>query len=149
MSDERSYYRKLRKKSATYSVNLPAKQWCDMHHEHFDWDGKGNDSRFNRVRHLNAHLRALRNARLELERQSRPYQLFGCIDLAESQNDAVFVHTPNPNSTPFPAELGCSPQEAVAPPILRCRVDRQRYQVFRSVARGSQVFFLVPRRGEA
>ncbi len=149
MHDERSYYRELLKKSRSYRVDLAAKHWCDLHHQHFDWLGKGNEGRAHRVRHLNAHLRALRRASIELRAQSLPHQLFGYVDLADSQNDAVYVHTPNPNGTAFPAELGCSNQECVAPPILACRVDRRLYGIFRATEKGSRVFFLVPRSSEA
>ena len=145
MRDERSYYRKLLKKSRSYRVDLAAKQWCDLHHQHFDWQGKGNESLLHRVRHLNAHLRALRRARLELQSQDLPYQLFGYIDLANSQNDAVYVHTPNPNGTAFPSELGCFTQESAAPPILARRVDSRLFAIFKSTDPGSKVFFVVPR----
>ena len=76
MRREHAYYRKLPKTSRTFVVDLRAKQWYDLHHAHFDWDGKGNEGRVQRVRHLNAHLRALRRARLELQGQDKPHQLF-------------------------------------------------------------------------
>jgi hypothetical protein len=142
---ERAYYRKLLKASRTFVVNLSAKQWCDLHHQHFDWDGKGNEGRLQRVRHLNAHLRALRRARLELQAQDKPFQLFAYIDLAASENDAVYIHTPNPNGTAFPADLGCGEQEAKPPPLLACRVDRRLFRILKSTAQGSHVFYLLPR----
>jgi hypothetical protein len=142
---ERAYYRKLLKTSRTYVVDLPAKQWCDLHHQHFDWDGKGNEGRLQRVRHLNAHLRALRRARLELQAQDKPFQLFAYIDLAASENDAVYIHTPNPNGTAFPAELGCREEDATPPPLLACRVDRTLFKILKSSEPGSQVFYLLPR----
>ena len=142
---EHSYYRKLLKKSRTFEVDLPNKEWCDLHHEHFDLDGKGNEGRLQRVRHLNAHLRALRRARMELLAQSTPFQLFAYIDLAASENDAVYVHTPNPNGTAFPAELNFGDGEAHPPPILACRVDTRLFRILKSSEPGSHVYYLLPR----
>ena len=142
---ERTYYRKLLKKSRSFVVDLPAKEWCDLHHEHFDWDGKGNEGRLQRVRHLNAHLRALRRARLELQAQRAPFQLFAYIDLAASENDAVYVHTPNPNGSAFPAELSCRSEETQPPPLLACRVDRRLFKILKSSEPGSHVYYLLPR----
>ena len=142
---DRTYYRKLLKKSRTFLVDLPAKQWCDFHHQHFDWEGTGNEGRLQRILHLNAHLRALRRARLELQAQEKPFQLFAYIDLAASENDAVYIHTPNPNGTSFPAELSCLDEEAQPPPILACRVNRSLFKIFKSSAPGSHVYYLVPR----
>jgi hypothetical protein len=142
---DRAYYRKLLKKSRTFVVDLPTKKWCDLHHQHFDWAGKGNEGRIQRVRHLNAHLRALRRARLELQAQAKPFQLFAYIDLAASENDAVYIHTPNPNKTPFPAELSCLDEEAQPPPILACRVNKSLFRILKSSAPGSHVYYLLPR----
>jgi hypothetical protein len=142
---ERTHYRKLLKKSRTFTVDLSAKKWCDLHHEHFDWDGKGNEGWVQRVRHLNAHLRALRRARLELNAQDKPFQLFAYIDLAASENDAVYVHTPNPNGTAFPHVLSNCNGEALPPPLLARRVDRRLFKVLRSSEPSSHVYYLLPR----
>lgn len=98
----RLYYAKLKRKSRTYAVRMDKKLWCDLHHEHFDWDGKGNTDRAHRVAHLNALLRALSRARFELTNYGKPFQIFGYVDLKNSSNDALYVHTPNPNGSEFP-----------------------------------------------
>ena len=143
-SADRRYYRKLTSKSRNYAVRMDKKQWCDLHHDHFDWDGKGNTGRAHRVRHLNALLRALRRARIELERYGRPYQLFAYVDLKNSANDALYVHTPNPNGTEFPNPIGSVSVPAQAPPLLGARVDPRHYEVRRYGESGS-IFYVIPR----
>ena len=143
--DLQSYYRKLAKRSRAFTVNLAEKQWSDMHHEHFDENWMGNESRLARVRHLNAHLRALRQARLELLHEQMPYQLFAWLDLKESQNSAVYIHTPNPNGSEFPFDMQCQDEEVATPHILTSRVDRRLYRVLKSRDPGSSQYFVVPR----
>lgn len=149
MNQDRHYYRRLMKKSRSYVVDLASKQWCDFDHTHLDWEGKGNEGRVHRVRHLNAHLRALRRARVELLSHPTPYQLFAVIDLSASEDDAIYVHTANPNGTVFPAEFDSAYQEASPPPLLACRVDRSHFKVLRETKPGSQVYLILSRTSEA
>lgn len=61
---------------------------------------------------------------------SGPYQVFASVTPADSASDAVFVHTPNPNQTPFPmTPLG--DRTWCLPPLLAGRIDLSRYRVFR------------------
>jgi len=126
---DRAYYRKLRRKAEGFRVNLAAKTWCDLWHEHFDWDGKGNDGWLARRKHLRALLAALRRARAELRSSSQPHQLFALVHPRSSGDDAVFVHTPNPNGTPFPHEFAGYRAVPALPPLLAGRVDRSLYRV--------------------
>src|SRR3989442_2446792 len=107
---DRAYYRKLRHKAERFRVNLPAKQWCDLWHEHFDWDGLGNLGWLHRRKHLAVLLSALRRARAELSGSDQPHQLFALVHPRSSADDGVFVHTPNPNGSAFP----CTFERAVA-----------------------------------
>ena len=142
-SDERRYYARLQKKSRSFALRMDKKQWCDLHHQHFDWNGRGNTSRVHRVLHLNALLRALRRARIELAAYGLPYQLFAYIDLENSANDALYVHTPNPNGSEFPNPIESVSTLVPAPPILAARVDASQYEVRRY--REGAVYYVVPK----
>lgn len=56
--------------------------------------------------------------------------MFASVRPADSASDAVYVHTPNPNQTPFPmTPFG---EEVLSlPPLLASRIDLSRYRVFR------------------
>jgi hypothetical protein len=147
---DRDYYRKLSKKSRTFSIRMDKKHWCDLYHEHFDWDGKGNASKTDRVKHLNALFRALRRTRVELSTYGRPYQLFAYIDLDNSANDALYVHTPNPNGTPFPNPIESISVVVQAPPVVAARINVAEYEVRRCTSVNERVLYVVPKgRSEA
>lgn len=127
---DRSYYVDMWRKARTYRVGMERKKWCDYSHRHFDWDGLGNKSWLDRRRHLAALLHAFRRAQVELMSFHGQYQVFASVTPADSASDAVYVHTPNPNQTPYPmTPLG--DRTWSLPPLLAGRIDLSRYQVFR------------------
>ena len=144
---DRHYYAELKRRSRAFAVRMDKKEWCDLHHEHFDWDGKGNAGRVHRVRHLNALFRAFRRARVELDAYGRPYQLFAYVDLRNSADDALYVHTPNPNGTTFPNPIESVSASVPAPPILAARVDATQYDVRRYENLNESIYYVVPRGG--
>lgn len=144
---DRRYYAKLLKKTREFTVRMDQKKWCDLHHEHFDWDGRGNASRVHRIKHLNALLRALRRARAELAAYGQPHQVFAYVDLENSADDALYVHTPNPNGTEFPNPIESVSVPAAAPPLLAARVDAKQYEVRRYSGQGEAIYYVVPRAG--
>ncbi len=136
------YYRQLRRKARTFRVDLARKQWCDLWHVHFDWDGIGNDSVIDRKKHFSALFYAFRLAQLELASQPIPYQVFINISLQDSASDALYVHTPNPNLTEFPIPLEGGVHLADVPRLLRGHVDLKRHKIL--VKReGKEAFYTV------
>jgi hypothetical protein len=125
----KEYYRKLWKHARTFHVNLPKRKWCDLWHEHFDLNGFGNLSRYHRDKHLRILFHAFRLAQVELSAQTSPYQVFLNISRDDSGSDAIYVHTPNPNSSPFPADFGQYQFLSHVPPLLATHVDSSRYRI--------------------
>ncbi len=137
------YYLRLRREAGAYRVNMPRKRWCDFSHEHFDWQGFGDRSWLDRRRHLAVLLKAFRRAQIELSNYQGEYQLFASITPGDSAGDAIYVHTPNPNGTPFPI---ASTGERVSqlPPLLAGRIDLTRYRVFRDGHGSSATYTIIP-----
>lgn len=125
------YYRQLRRKVRTFRVDLPKKKWCDLWHDHFDWNGVGNHSAIDRKKHLSALFYAFRLAQRELAAQSIPYQIFLNISCLDSGSDALYVHTPNPNSTEFPIVFEGGIYLTDVPPLLMGGVDLNCYHILR------------------
>ena len=79
--------------------------WFDLWHAHVDWDGEGNQGPASRQQFL----RSLFEAWLEVEcfarRLERPCQVWVVIDVEDSGQDAVYLHTPNPNQDNFPYQF--------------------------------------------
>lgn len=124
------YYRQLRRKAHTFRVDLPTKKWCDLWHDHFDEDGTGNDSAIDRQKHLLALFYAFRLAQRELAAQPIPYQVFLSISLQDSASDALYVNTPNPNSTEFPIPLESGIYLTDVPQLLRGHADLNRHHIW-------------------
>jgi hypothetical protein len=141
---DREYYRGLRRKSGRFCVNLAAKNWCDLWHQHFDWEGFGDRGWVHRRKHVGVLLGALRRARVELSEHKEPYQLFALIYPHSSAEDAIYVHTPNPNGSPFPIAFDGATLLHTLPPILAGRVDRALYDVYRVPAKDGIYFVVQP-----
>lgn len=139
---DRDYYRRLRRRADSFGVDLAAKQWCDLWHTHFDWKGFGELGWVHRRRHLNALLRALDRARTELATVSSPHQLFALVHPGSSADDAIYVHTPNPNGSEFPCAFSNAAPVSELPPLLVGRVDLSRYSVLLQ-RYGSEVFYVI------
>ncbi len=142
---DQTYYRKLWRKARTFRVDLPKKKWCDLWHEHFDWEGTGNQSKLDRRKHLKAIFHAFRRAQRELAAQSIPYQVFLNISLHDSASDAIYVHTPNPNSTDFPVDYGYCSFITHAPPLLAGCVDLNRYSIGRETIGKDTWYTVIPK----
>lgn len=126
------YYFKLQREARSFRVDLARKQWCDHWHTHFDWDGFGNMGWAHRRRHLNALLVALGRARRELATCGMPCQLFATVHPRSSTDDAVYVHTENPNGSPFPLDFGYATPLSVLPPLLSGKVSSNHYSVLKA-----------------
>jgi hypothetical protein len=121
---------------------MARKRWCDYSHQHFDWDGFGNRSWLDRRRHFAALLHAFRRAQVELSTYPGEYQVFVCVTPDDSASDAVYIHTPNPNKTPFPM-VPLGEQVTNLPSLLASRLDLTRYRVFRHGSGASASYTII------
>ena len=136
------YYAGIWRKARSFKADMARKRWCDLFHQHLDWDGFGNLSWRHRRRHLAVLLHAFRRAQVELASFPGPYQVFASITPDDSANDAVYVHTPNPNGTPFPM-VPFGKRISTLPPLLAGRLDQERYQVFRHGSGSSATYTII------
>jgi hypothetical protein len=135
------YYFDLKRKTNTFQVELGPKQWCDLWHQHFDWKGFGDKGWLHRRRHLTALLVALSRARQELTNAAIPYQVFASLHLNDSGSDAIYVHTENPNGTPFPI-VHTGHQVTSLPPLLATRICLEQHRVF-AYGEGKERSFII------
>lgn len=144
---DRDYYRRLYRTADSFRVDLITKRWCDLWHVHFDWNGFGNLNRVHRLKHLNVVLRALDRARRELAGTTQPYQLFAIVYPRSSIDDAVYVHTENPNGTEFPLRFSGAVPIDTLPPLLAGRVNLKLYSVLKQRHDEGDVSFIIEVRG--
>jgi hypothetical protein len=111
------YYRRLEREAAGFRIDVDG--WFDLWHTHPDWRGDGNRSGRDRRRHLAAGFTIFRNLLRQARESGRPMQVFFAIEALDSAQDAVYVHTPNPNRDNFPVRLERFTWDVPPPVILR------------------------------
>ena len=102
----RGYFRSLRRGLAFPHLDFSDGTWFDDWHDHIDWEGYGNLSWRMRRQHLELSAMAFESLDQRLATIDMPYQLWLMLAAADSSEDAVFVHTPNPNAENFPKVFG-------------------------------------------
>lgn len=103
---QKKYYKKLLENDLdAYFNNLDFQSWFDMWHTHTDWRGYGNISWKHRHQHLKALVRRFNFLKNKISEKSEEFQIFIMVDINDSSQDAVFIHTGNPNEENFPIQF--------------------------------------------
>lgn len=79
--------------------------WLDNWHIHFDWYGYGNNSFKRRKPHLDKLFRHFDLLSVKTKQLKADFQLYSIILDFDSSNDALFLHTANPNNNQFPLKI--------------------------------------------
>lgn len=79
--------------------------WFDNWHLHFDWHGYGNTSFKRRKPHLDKLFRHFDLLEEKTRALKIDFQLYAVLYEWSSYDDALFLHTANPNGSEFPLEL--------------------------------------------
>lgn len=98
----RRYFRGVFSKVESFTLDVTDGVWYDFWHYHPDWYGYGNLNWSMRARHLEALARSFGRFAQQLSQFHEPYQLWIYLDVQDAAQDAVYVHTPNPNRDDFP-----------------------------------------------
>jgi hypothetical protein len=113
-------------------------------HEHFDRFGYSRQDRRVRAQHLSAVFTAFKRVIAQLTLATEPVQVFVSIaPECEAEQDAIYVHMPNPNGSPFPhpfdgVRWGVSP-----PSLIRRFVENESWQVGIVTAGDGQQWWVV------
>jgi hypothetical protein len=141
----RRYFRKLRDWPTRLKLDLENGTWYDLWHEHPDFHGWSTIGAKARGAHVDVLLRGLASV-LERAGSSRePFQVFVTVNSRDSPGDALYFHTPNPNSTNFPHRFEGYRWGASPPAWLARYVDVERFEVGETVFEGERRFVVVPR----
>ena len=118
------YYARMRDEAARFSVGVTPDHWYDLWHMHFDRRGYGLRRPRVRAQHLTALFAAFRRAVATAEQSACPVQVFVSIaPPREAGQDALYVHSPNPNGTPFPHPFTGAVWGVPPPALLRPFID--------------------------
>jgi hypothetical protein len=104
-----------------FQLDVSVSPWYDLWHTHVDWDGNGNSSTKARSLYLQALFRMFERAVEQTRSWRMPSNVWVLFVPQNSEDDALYVHTPNPNkgsSFPYPFEgvsWGVEPPPALRP----------------------------------
>lgn len=107
------YYRNLRRQNVSdYWIEALSddESWFNLAHEHFDWSGYGDRSWREHKEHLDVLFRNFSIMENRLREIKRPIQMFAVVYTNDSEQDALYFHSPNPYRD-FPInciKLGCA-----------------------------------------
>jgi hypothetical protein len=111
-------------------LHIGEADWYDLWHTHLDvnW-GEGNKSKTRRRLCISAHMALHAKVITQINRLPRPWQCWVMIDTKDSFQDAVYLHTPNPNHNNFPLDFSWVKWGAATPDLLKGLVDEQKYEI--------------------
>ena len=86
-----------------FQLDVSASAWYDLWHMHVDWEGKGSSSPEARTLYLQALFKVFEKALAQTRCWETPSNVWILFVPENSEDDALYVHTPNPNkNSPFP-----------------------------------------------
>ena len=138
------YYRNLRREAGSFSVDLSDDHWYDLWHTHLDWWGRGNRSTRDRHEHLAALFITLDRVRRQCNETRRRVQTWLSIHPRDSANDALYLHTANPNADSFPYLFPGTDFDAPPPALLRPYLEGTDYLSGALTFGGDPWFVVVP-----
>lgn len=107
--------------ASKFQLDVSESSWYDLWHTHVDLEGKGNRSRELRARYLEALFCMFERAIFQTRNWEKPSNVWLLFVPEESEDDSLYVHTPNPNrnsSFPYPfdgVQWGVEPPEEIKP----------------------------------
>jgi len=119
--------------------------WFDLWHCHVDWEGDGNLSRLYRQVQLWALFRTMRKFQHITQHDRHRYQIFACVHEKDSGGDAVYIHTENPNETPFPYVLKVDVWLQKCPFWLSRYISLEHYDIGESY-NGEEKYYFIQRK---
>ncbi|MCX2740688.1 hypothetical protein [Pontibacter anaerobius] len=103
----RRYFENLKQQKLPEALDFSGadQSWFDLYHLHIDDLGLGNISWKSRKQHLDALFELAELVKEKLSVYPKDYQFWIEIDENDSREDAIYIHTPNPNENNFPVNL--------------------------------------------
>lgn len=136
---------KMERIVASLDFNSHRGTWFDMWHTHMDWEGKGNEGFDVRRRYLIEAIKSFDTFWSKLEDHPQPYQAWILVDLTDSSEDAIYIHSPDPaGDSPFPFSIGLQQADPL-PDDAICQLFAERgFTLFMQPGQNDMYFFARP-----
>jgi hypothetical protein len=136
---------KMERIVASLDFNSHRGSWFDMWHTHMDWSGKGNDDAAARTTYLIEAMKAFDTFCSKMEDRPQPYQAWILVDLTDSSEDAIYLHSPDPaGDSPFPFSIGLQRQDPDADDELSQVFTQRGFVRYMQPSHDDMYFFARP-----
>lgn len=122
------YWRAMDRSAHRSLASLDFEGWFDFWHTHLDWKGKGNRFRENRAAEIRLGYKLFEAAHALSTSASKQIQVWLTV-CPNSLDDAVYLHSENPNGTPFPYEFDGVQWGSVEQSVINEVVDKAIYRI--------------------
>ena len=126
---KKRYFRNIWRRVNSFRLELDSDSWFDFYHIHLDWEGVGNESVKIRREHIKAYFALYKKVLDELKMFDKPYQCWLFLDDDDAGQDAVFVHSPNPNKDNFPLKIEKLNWESNIPTTFSDLINQKQFEV--------------------
>ena len=99
---KRAYFRRVLATAESFQLRVTPDAWWDRWHYHADWPGYGNLGWKYRKQHLEALFMVFNHCAKAMKSYPHPFQLWFSLSGRDAGEDAVYLHTRNPNNPPVP-----------------------------------------------
>lgn len=104
---------KMERIVSAYDFDSHLGSWFDMWHTHLDWNGSSTDDVSARQSHFLQTIQTFDTFCGKMEQRGKPYQAWILVDLSDSSEDAIYIHSPDPQGdSPFPFRIPLVEQSA-------------------------------------
>lgn len=140
-----AYWHRAKKKAIAGLERLNFSTWFDFWHTHPDWYSKGNRFPENRAMVAKITYELLCYAEKLSQLRSEPIQIFATI-CEDTASNAVYIHTENPNGTPFPDKFTDTIWDAPPPPELVDVVNEITHIIGKQIFSDETIYIIHSRR---
>ena len=132
----------LLQKANSIKIDTSDSDWYDLWHFHPDMAGAGNENSEARQVCLQALQIAYEKILEQLKDWGTSYQSWILINPTDSGQDAVYVHTPNPNKQNFPYQFDGADWSIKVPSWITKVFPAKSFRLGQSIYQGNVVYWV-------
>jgi hypothetical protein len=122
------YWREMELKGLKALARVDIHEWFDLWHTHPDWERKGNKRLENRRSAIELGYKLLQAAEALCVKRAEPIECWVSV-CQDTGDNGVYLHTKNPNGTPFPSMVEGIEWNPTDNQVLNDVVDHQVHEI--------------------
>lgn len=135
------YWAKEWNKTLREIQELDFEDWFDFWHTHPDWNFKGNRDNEMKSWVNSITYKVLNEIELHAKEQRNRVQIWATI-CEDTGNNAVFIHSKNPNGTQYPYDFSDVQWDIDTPEEIKDIVNHSEHEVGKSIIDNEVIFYI-------